>query len=107
MLRRVGFVLAIAAAHAILTVALTVSLFGSNMARFGTGAPPEPWAPIADAPLYVLSCPLLPLVSQLPQPLPFSGFPAEHVLFFANGLIWAIALVWLHRQYRCWKNAAQ
>jgi hypothetical protein len=104
MLRRLAVLLAIATAQAMLTIALTVSLFSSSMARFDTGAAPEASAGLVAALLHVLSFPLLPLLSLLPKPMRFSGFPVEHLLFLANGLIWAIVLLWLYRRYRRWRS---
>lgn len=100
MLRSLGTLLAIATAQAVLTIALTVAAFSESMARFDTGAPASAWALLAGGLLNALSFPLLPLIASIPPSIRPSGFPAEHLLFLANGLIWAVAIRWLARRLR-------
>jgi hypothetical protein len=96
---------ALALGHAVLTVGMTVIVFGSEMARFDTGDPVPPGVHVASALVGALAYPVLPLVAQLPLTLQPAGFPGEHLVFVANGLVWAAGIFalrrwWLRRKRR-------
>ncbi|MGH9892448.1 MAG: hypothetical protein ACREA0_10775 [bacterium] len=97
MIRRLLPLFALALGQAALTVGLTAFVFSSEMSRFGTGTPAPPSVHIASALVGALACPVLPLVAQLPLTLQPSGFPAEHLTFLANGLVWAAGILALRR----------
>ena len=106
MIRRVVTVIGLALFQAVLTIALTVFVFGSNMSRWDTGAEaPASATNLANAVVSVLAMPALPLVKLLPKGVYPSGFPWDHMVFFANGVLWAVAVLylrrlWLHRHGR-------
>ena len=105
MIRRLVTVLGIALLHAALTIALTVYVFGSNMSRWDTGADAPAAVNLANAVVSVLAMPAMPLMMLLPAGVYPSGFPWEHIVFLANGVIWAIAVLylrglWLRRRPR-------
>ncbi len=99
-LRRLVLLCTIATAQAFLTIALTATVFAANMSRWDDESPPEAWVGIADGLLSALSLPLVPVVFRLPQSVRPSGFPGEHLVYLANGLIWAGVILWLHRLWR-------
>ena len=98
MPRRALTVLFVALLQAAVTVILAIIVFGSNMSRWDTGAESPPVIRAAGLAVTVLGAPLLTVVALLPNSLQPSGFPAEHLLFFANGLVWALCLD-VARQY--------
>jgi hypothetical protein len=100
MVRRVVSLLLLALAQTMLTIALTVFTFGSNMSRWDSGAPAPIGVEIAGAVCTVLASPLLQWVAMLPLDLRPSGFPGEHFLFLANGMIWALAIAGLRGWWR-------
>jgi hypothetical protein len=96
---------ALAVGHAALTVVMTVFVFGSGMARFDTGDPAPLGVQIAGALVGVLAYPVLPVLALLPLAMQPLGFPGEHLVFLANGVIWAAAVLalrgwWLRRAVR-------
>ncbi len=93
MVRRIVLLLLLALGQALLTIALTVFTFGANMSRWDSGAPAPIGVEFAGAMCTILASPLLQVVAILPLALRPSGFPAEHLLFLANGMIWALAIV--------------
>jgi hypothetical protein len=97
MIHRVVTVLGLALFQATLTIALTVFVFGSNMSRWDTGAQAPASANLANAVVSVLAMPALPLMNVLPKGVYPSGFPWDHMVFFANGVLWAIAVLYLRR----------
>jgi hypothetical protein len=105
MILRLLLLFALAFGHAVLTVGMTVIVFGSEMSRFDTGDPAPPGVHIASALVGVLAYPVIPLVAQLPLTIQPSGFPGEHLVFVANGLVWAAGILalrrwWLRRKHR-------
>lgn len=88
---------ALALGQAVLTVAMTVLVFGSGMSRFGTGDPAPVGVQIASVLVGALAYPVLPLITQLPLTMQPSGFPGEHLVFLANGLVWAAGILALRR----------
>jgi hypothetical protein len=88
---------ALASGQAVLTVAMTVVVFGSGMSRFGTGDPEPASVRIAGVLVGALAYPVLPLITQLPLTMQPSGFPGEHLVFLANGLVWAAGILALRR----------
>jgi hypothetical protein len=88
---------ALASGQAVLTVAMTVVVFGSGMSRFGTGDPEPASVRIAGVLVGALAYPVLPLITQLPLTMQPSGFPGEHLVFLANGLVWATGILALRR----------
>jgi len=97
VIRYLLLVFALALGQAVLTVALTVFVFGSGMSRFGTGDPAPASVQIASVLVGVLAYPVLPLITQLPLTMRPSGFPGEHLVFLANGLVWAAGILALRR----------
>jgi hypothetical protein len=97
LIRHLLLLFALAVGHVVLTVVMTVFVFGSGMSRFGTGDPAPLGVRIAGALVEVLAYPVLPLVARLPLTMQPSGFPGEHLLFLANGLIWAAGILALGR----------
>ena len=93
--------------HTAVTGALLFVVFSGGMARFDTGAPTPPLERVADAALRVLSLPLLPAVARLPVAMQPQGFPGEHLVFLANGLIWAVCIVSLWTWNRKRRSAAE
>jgi hypothetical protein len=88
---------ALAVGQAALTVGMTVVVFGSEMSRFDTGDRASAGVRIASALVEVLAFPVLPLVARFPLAMQPSGFPGEHLMFVANGLVWAAGIVGLRR----------
>jgi hypothetical protein len=88
---------ALASGQAVLTVAMTVVVFGSGMSRFGTGDPEPASVRIAGVLVGALAYPVLPLITQLPLTMQPSGFPGEHLVFLANCLVWAAGILALRR----------
>jgi len=97
MIRHLLLLFALAFGQAVLTVVLTVLVFGSGMARFDTGDPAPSGVQIASVLVEVLAYPVLPLVTKLPLTMQPSGFPGEHLVFLANGLVWAAGVLTLRR----------
>jgi hypothetical protein len=97
MIRRAVTVLGLALFQATLTIALTVFVFGSNMSRWDSGAETPASIHLANAVVTVLAMPALPLMNLLPKELVPSGFPWDHMVFFANGVFWAVAVLCLRR----------
>jgi hypothetical protein len=97
VIRYLLMLFALALGQAVLTVALTVFVFGSGMSRFGSGDPAPAGVQIASALVGVLAYPVLPLITQLPLTIQPSGFPGEHLVFLANGLLWAAGILALRR----------
>lgn len=97
MIRLVLAVLSLALFQATLTIALTVFVFGSNMSRWDIGAEAPASAGLANAVVSVLAMPTLPLMNLLPKGVYPSGFPWDHMVFFANGVLWAVAVLYLRR----------
>ena len=89
------FVLALG--QTVLTVAMTVFVFGSGMSRFGSGDPASRGVEIASVFATVLAYPVLPLFTQLPLTMRPSGFPGDHLVFLANGVVWAAGILALRR----------
>jgi hypothetical protein len=84
----------VAIAHALLTVALVVYVFGAGMARFDTGGEPSFVERVASTAAGVLGFPLVTAaVALFPGPRWPHGFPYDHLLFLANGLVWALGIV--------------
>ena len=105
VIRHLLLLFALALGHAVLTVALTVFVFGSGMSRFGTGDPAPASVQIASVLVGALAYPVLPLITRLPLTMRPSGFPGEHLVFLANGLVWAAGILalprlWLRRTAR-------
>jgi hypothetical protein len=100
-MRRMGryllLLFALALGQAVLTVVMTVFVFGSGMSRFATGDPAPLGVQIASALVGVLAYPVLPFVTQRPLTMRPSGFPGEHLVFLANGLVWAAGILALRR----------
>jgi len=99
-MRRLGFVLLLMFAHWALSIALLLVVFGGGMARFDTNAPTPVLEHVAHMALGVLSLPLLPAIARFPVAMQPHGFPGEHIVFLANGLIWAVCLVTLWSWYQ-------
>ena len=99
-LRRLLVLLALGLGQAALTVVLTVVVFGSGMSRFETGEPEPAGVQLASVLVGILAYPLLPLVARLPLSIRPSGFPGEHLVFLANGLVWAVGILALRRWWR-------
>jgi hypothetical protein len=78
---------ALALGQAVLTVGMTVFVFGSEMSRFDAGDPAPVGVHMASALVGALAYPVLPLVAKLPLTMQPSGFPGEHLVFVANGLV--------------------
>jgi hypothetical protein len=97
IIRHLLLLFALAVGQAVLTVVMTVFVFGSGMSRFGTGDPEPPGVRIAGALVGVLAYPVLPFLAQLPLTMQPSGFPGEHLVFLANGLVWAAGILALRR----------
>jgi hypothetical protein len=97
MIRYLLLLFALALGQAVLTVVMTVFVFGSGMSRFGTGEPVPPGVQIASALVGALAYPVLPLFAQLPLTMQPSGFPGEHLVFLVNGLVWAAGILALRR----------
>jgi len=97
VIRYLVLLFALALGQAVLTVGMTVFVFGSGMARFGTGDPAPAGVQIAGALVGVLAYPVLPLFTQLPLAMRPSGFPGEHLVFLVNGLVWAAGILALRR----------
>jgi hypothetical protein len=97
VIRHLLLLLALALGQAVLTVALTVFVFGSGMSRFDSGDPAPAGVQIASALVGALAYPVLPLITQLPLTMQPSGFPGEHLVFLANGLVWAAGILALRR----------
>lgn len=97
MIRHLLRLFALASGQAVLTVAMTVVVFGSGMSRFGTGDPEPASVRIAGVLVGALAYPVLPLITQLPLTMQPSGFPGEHLVFLANGLVWAAGILALRR----------
>jgi hypothetical protein len=95
MIRRLVTVLLLALLHTTLTIALTVFVFASNMSRWDTGAEAPASVTFANTVVSVLATPALPLMNLLPTGVYPSGFPWDHMVFFANGVFWAIAVLYL------------
>ncbi len=100
MIRDLFLLFALALGQAVLTVVITVFVFGSGMSRFDTGDPAPPGVQIASALVSALAYPILPLVAQLPLTMQPSGFPGEHLVFVVNGLVWATGILALRRLWR-------
>jgi hypothetical protein len=66
VIRHLLLLFALALGQAVLTVALTVFVFGSGMSRFGTGDPAPAGVEIASVLVGALAYPVLPLITQLP-----------------------------------------
>jgi hypothetical protein len=80
-----------------------VEWYGYNSLRVDEPAPPG--VHIAGALAGALAYPVLPLVAQLPLRIQPAGFPGEHLVFVANGLVWAAGILalrrwWLRRKPR-------
>jgi len=97
MIRHLLLLFALAVGQAVLTVIVTVFVFGAGMSRFDTGDPAPPGVQVASALAGALAYPLVPLVVQLPLTMQPSGFPGEHLVFLANGLVWAAGILALRR----------
>lgn len=97
VIRHLGLLFAVALGQAGLTVVMTVIVFGSGMSRFDTGEPAPPGVQIASALVGVLAYLVLPILAQLPLTMQPSGFPGEHLVFLANGLVWAAGILALWR----------
>jgi hypothetical protein len=65
----------------VLTVVVTVIVFGSGMSRFDTGDPATPGVQIASALVRVFAYPVLPMLAQPPLTMQPSGIPGEHRVF--------------------------
>jgi hypothetical protein len=81
----------------VLTVVVTVIVFGSGMSRFDTGDPATPGVQIASALVRVFAYPALPILAQLPLTMQPSGIPGEHRVFLVNGLVRAAGILALWR----------
>lgn len=97
MIRHLLLLFVLALGQAVLTVAMTVFVFDSGMSPFDTGDPAPAGVQIASRLVGALACPVLPLVAQLPLRMQPSGFPVEHLVFLANGLVWAAGILALRR----------
>ena len=106
VVRHLLMLFALALGQAGLTVALTVFVFGSGMSRFGTGDPAPAGVQIASVLVGALAYPVLPLLVQLPLTMQPSGFPGEHLVFLANGLVWAAGILALRRWW-CLRRTAR
>ena len=105
MIRHLFLLFALGLGQAVVTIVMTVFVFGSGMSRFDTGEPAPPGVQIANAAVGALAYPVLPLVAQLPLTMQPSGIPGEHLLFLVNGLVWAAGILvlrrwWLRRAVR-------
>lgn len=109
VMRRLAILAGLACIHAALSIALLLVVFGGGMSRFDTNAPTPLLERLADKALVVLTFPLLPAVARLPVSVQPHGFPAEHLVFVANSLIWAACLlaVWTRRSNRRVAKTAQ
>jgi len=91
---------ALALGHATLTVGLVAITFGSRVAQLETGTTAPIGVRLANMLATVLAFPLLPLVTRLPLTLRPQGFPGEQLVFLANSVIWALAILsvwrWVH-----------
>jgi hypothetical protein len=92
-MRRLLVLVLLTCLHTVVTVALLLVVFGGGMARFDAGTPAPLVERVAKVALRVLSFPVLPTVSRLPREMQPHGFPGEHLVFLANGLLWALGLV--------------
>jgi len=97
MIRHLFLLVGLGLGQAVLTVVMTVFVFGSGMSRFDTGDPAPPGVQIASALVGLLTYPVLPLVARLPLTMQPSGFPGEHLVFLVNGLVWAAGILALRR----------
>jgi hypothetical protein len=97
MIRHLFLLFGLGLGQAVLTVVMTVVVFGSGMSRFDTGDPAPPGVQIASALVGALAYPVLPLLAQLPLTMQPSGFPGEHLVFLVNGLVWAAGILALRR----------
>jgi len=88
---------ALARGQAVPTTALRVFVFGAGRSRFGTGDGAHASVQIASVLVGALAYPVLPLITQLPLTMQPSGFPGEHLVFLANGLVWAAGILALRR----------
>jgi hypothetical protein len=98
---RLLLVAGIAVAHTLLTIALVVYAFAAGMARFNTGGEPSLAERVAGGAAGVLGFPLVTAAFALfPGPKWPQGFPYDHLLFLANGLVWALGIVALWARWR-------
>lgn len=96
-IRHLLLLFALALGQAAVTVVMTAFVFGSGMSRFDAGDPSPRGVQIASVLVEVLAYPVLPLLAHLPLAMQPSGFPGEHLVFVANGLVWAGGILALRR----------
>jgi hypothetical protein len=92
-MRRALFIIVIATAHFVLSIGLVLSAMGATMSRFDDGGPPDLRERIVSSVVHVLLFPLVQPVGRYLFRIVPDGPPWEHMVFAANSLLWATALV--------------
>jgi hypothetical protein len=96
--RLMSLFLAVAVIHFVVSIGLTIYVFGAGMARFDKDGSPGLAERVADLVVTLLMFPALGLERWLPARFRGGGFPWEHSIFAANSLLWAAAIVALLRR---------